>query len=449
MKKLSWIALVAAALAAAGPASAHVTYNLNGYGSALAGSTNGVDGSLPGQWTNGGVSEYTGSLDVTYYVGLHNSTTQRVVQTGVSPSPVAGSLLAQVETYNASFDPDLPTDRVLAVGGKSWSDPANSNQGWGHGLDYVLLNFTPVATILSGGPVVIEVKLEDDAGDPANMRLAFALYKGWDSGSGSERHQTFITSPAPLASNPLGTTGLTLLDYAVASSPGQTLTRSYSLAAMGGEQFTILIGAQGGVSGQYKLSVTPLADSDGDGVANVNDNCPAEANTDQADVDADGVGDVCDNCPSDTNVDQLDTDADSIGDVCDPDPLVPDVHVALAQCQSNLATSNANVSTLTAALEAANADAEACDIERDALVADSDADGRPDLYDTCPGTAASTEVDSNGCSQSQFCAQQPVSTGPERSTCKKADWKNDEPRMRGGENDCIYDKDTTTCVEVQ
>ncbi|HUW81762.1 MAG TPA: thrombospondin type 3 repeat-containing protein [Phycisphaerae bacterium] len=37
-----------------------------------------------------------------------------------------------------------------------------------------------------------------------------------------------------------------------------------------------------------------LADADGDGVFDADDNCPAAANADQADADGDGVGDVCD-----------------------------------------------------------------------------------------------------------------------------------------------------------
>ena len=40
-------------------------------------------------------------------------------------------------------------------------------------------------------------------------------------------------------------------------------------------------------------------DSDGDGIANVEDNCAAIANADQADFDEDGLGDVCD--PDDDN----------------------------------------------------------------------------------------------------------------------------------------------------
>ncbi len=38
------------------------------------------------------------------------------------------------------------------------------------------------------------------------------------------------------------------------------------------------------------------ADTDGDEVPDISDNCPLDANRDQIDRDADGVGDVCDNC---------------------------------------------------------------------------------------------------------------------------------------------------------
>ena len=71
-------------------------------------------------------------------------------------------------------------------------------------------------------------------------------------------------------------------------------------------------------------------DDDNDGVLDINDNCPMQANTDQADNDGDGEGDACDddddndgildgfdNCPFIYNPGQEDIDNDGIGDICD------------------------------------------------------------------------------------------------------------------------------------
>ncbi len=85
-------------------------------------------------------------------------------------------------------------------------------------------------------------------------------------------------------------------------------------------------------------------DSDGDGVADAEDNCPSLANADQADADGDGAGDACDdcpndadddadgdgvcgdvdNCPADANAGQGDSDGDGVGDACDDCPSDPD-----------------------------------------------------------------------------------------------------------------------------
>lgn len=78
--------------------------------------------------------------------------------------------------------------------------------------------------------------------------------------------------------------------------------------------------------------VNVVVDTDGDGVADTADNCPALANTNQTDNDADGQGDVCDtdddndsrpdgadNCPLVANAGQADTDGDGLGDACDAD----------------------------------------------------------------------------------------------------------------------------------
>lgn len=88
---------------------------------------------------------------------------------------------------------------------------------------------------------------------------------------------------------------------------------------------------------------TPLPDTDLDGVNDVADNCPADANPGQEDADSDFVGDACDpcptdptndvdldgicglsdNCPDDPNPGQENADGDDVGDVCDVCPTDP------------------------------------------------------------------------------------------------------------------------------
>jgi len=68
-----------------------------------------------------------------------------------------------------------------------------------------------------------------------------------------------------------------------------------------------------------------LADSDGDGVLNDQDLCPStptcavvDATGCPSDADGDGVFNGCDNCQFTPNPDQTDDDGDGIGDACDP-----------------------------------------------------------------------------------------------------------------------------------
>jgi len=58
-------------------------------------------------------------------------------------------------------------------------------------------------------------------------------------------------------------------------------------------------------------------DLDGDGVANDCDACPRTAEVMQSDQDEDGYGDACDNCPERANPEQHDSDGDGAGDGCD------------------------------------------------------------------------------------------------------------------------------------
>lgn len=89
----------------------------------------------------------------------------------------------------------------------------------------------------------------------------------------------------------------------------------------------LLIGAAGGdpagisAAGETFLIYGQQSqpDTDNDGIADIDDNCPGTANADQLDADGDGVGDACDNCQMVSNADQIDTNGDGIGNICDAD----------------------------------------------------------------------------------------------------------------------------------
>lgn len=120
----------------------------------------------------------------------------------------------------------------------------------------------------------------------------------------------------------------------------------------------IVIGAPGDDTGATDVGFAYLylpfidTDTDGDGVYDSTDNCPADPNADQTDTDGDGEGDPCDftpngdtdsdgvdelvdNCPGVSNASQEDNDNDGIGNVCDPTPDGdPDPNpINISQCQ--------------------------------------------------------------------------------------------------------------------
>lgn len=85
----------------------------------------------------------------------------------------------------------------------------------------------------------------------------------------------------------------------------------------------ITLPQQDDINGIGALYGFPVADADGDGVADSADNCPTIANAGQADSDTDGIGDACDSCPTDPskkvpgicgcNMPEVSTDADHDG----------------------------------------------------------------------------------------------------------------------------------------
>lgn len=262
---LALAGMLGGTLVAAPEAHAHATFNIAGYGDGTGGSINGADG-MPGTdasgvWTNGGVG-YTGSLPVMWYAGMHSAAAAgRTIETGTPTSTNGSSLQRQIANYNNNNDPDLPTDRMLRVGGLSWSDPDNGGQGWGHGADFGLIHWScggSAQGCVDAGVSQFKITLADDLADGgANLKLGYALYGGWDAGAGASRHDTFFTDPTPV-NNPLGSDDLTLLGWGVASSVGETLSQVFDLDTTYGGEYTIIIGALGGVAGNYQLTVQPV-----------------------------------------------------------------------------------------------------------------------------------------------------------------------------------------------
>ena len=181
-----------------------------------------------------------------------------------------------------------------------------------------------------------------------------------------------------------------------------------------------------GVSALYPVFV-PAADSDGDGISDVEDNCPDDWNPGQADLDLDGVGDSCDvdddgdgvadgsdNCPVVSNPGQADLDSDGLGDLCDDDDDGDAIPDPLDNCPR---TSNSSQDDLDGdgTGDACDADIDGDEVANevdncpelenfdqrdldgdglgDVCDPDDDGDGITDLEDNCPVTANPRQQD--------------------------------------------------------
>jgi len=128
-------------------------------------------------------------------------------------------------------------------------------------------------------------------------------------------------------------------------------------------------------------------DTDGDGIFDLEDNCPDVSNADQSDVDGDGIGNVCDNCPDDANENQEDNDGDGLGDLCDDD----DDNDGVLDVDDNCPT-------------VANPDQ--ADVDNDGVgdaCADEDEDGVIDVEDNCPENANPDQADEDGDGVGDVC----------------------------------------------
>jgi hypothetical protein len=81
-----------------------------------------------------------------------------------------------------------------------------------------------------------------------------------------------------------------------------------------GNDFTLIIEFNDNPPGGADIYIAEIelcalgTDSDGDGVDDCADNCPATSNPDQIDSDGDGLGDACDSCLTDPSADDFDGD---------------------------------------------------------------------------------------------------------------------------------------------
>ncbi len=144
-------------------------------------------------------------------------------------------------------------------------------------------------------------------------------------------------------------------------------------------------------------AVTPgSGDTDGDGVSDGMDNCPAIANQNQADGDGDGRGDVCDNCPAMANPNQTDGDADGKGDVCD--------NCAMAANPAQTDTDGDGKGDVC----------DNCAMKPNADQADGDSDGRGDVCDNCPAMSNADQADTDSDGKGNVCDNCPMAVNPQQ-----------------------------------
>jgi hypothetical protein len=134
------------------------------------------------------------------------------------------------------------------------------------------------------------------------------------------------------------------------------------------------------------------SDTDGDGVADEEDNCPLVANEAQADGDQDGTGDVCDNCPAQENSDQADQDDDQVGDTCDNCPNTR--NTSQEDGDADGAGDGCDVCVSVSDPDQTDTDSDAlgdacdnCPADANPEQADQDEDGAGDTCDNCQGLA--------------------------------------------------------------
>ncbi len=177
------------------------------------------------------------------------------------------------------------------------------------------------------------------------------------------------------------------------------------------------------------MAIEPV-DSDGDGHADSDDNCPTIANPAQADSDGDGRGDACqddadadtvpdavDNCPTTPNPSQDDLDGDLVGDACDTCPLLSDPGQEDRDGDGagdicDICPDDPDPLQLETDGDGIGDGCDNCPTIPNPLQDDGDTDGAGDPCDACPTTPDPTQLDSDRDTVGDACDNCPDDINP-------------------------------------
>lgn len=210
-------------------AEAGVSYNLANYDGNGA---SGNDGGLPAIWTDpSGGAGYTGTLNAMWSAEFQSGSETLNLSTA--------DALAKTYTLGGASH-NTPANYWLAVGAKSWFD-ASAGYGWGHALDFGLVTL-PQAANLS---ITVEA-------DGSGLVPAVSVYRGWDTGSTSNRMASFVDG----VDNPLDSTAnLHFLGSQAGTTAGGSVTLNFTGLPAG--HYEVFVGGNNGAAGgKYKIALT-------------------------------------------------------------------------------------------------------------------------------------------------------------------------------------------------
>jgi hypothetical protein len=199
------------------------------------------------------------------------------------------------------------------------------------------------------------------------------------------------------------------------------------------------------VAAVHSVETTGAADTDGDGMVDEADGCPALADPAQRDGDGDGAGDACDVCVALADPAQQDRDGDGVGDACDVCPTTPDPAQGDADgdgtgdaCEPGAPPVDSDGDGV------ADAD-DVCPAVPDPGQQDGDGDGIGDVCDSCPSTAAAEQRDRDGDGTGDPCDPCPADAACGPTTAAKYDGTG---RSARGEHLLRYVNPTSTVSVV-